>query len=70
MKINIIMQFKEVSQGHTFVQEKDGMIQAYDTVGDISNVQPIFISQVSVDNQKDFEVEISYILMDHLTVGN
>ena len=64
------MRFKEVSQGHTFVQEKDGMIQAYDTVGDISNVQPVFISQVSVDNQKDFEVEISYILMDHLTVGS
>jgi len=64
------MQFKEVSQGYTFVQEKGGMIQAYDTVGDISNIQPVFISQVSVDNQKDFEVEISYILMDHLTVSN
>mgnify|MGYP003119060364 FL=1 len=64
------MQFKEVSQGYTFVQEEAGMIQAYDTVGDISNIQPVFISQVSVDNQKDFEVEISYILMDHLTVSN
>lgn len=64
------MQFKEVSQGYTFVQEKDGMIHAYDTVGDISSIQPVFISQVSVDNQKDFEVEISYILMDHLVVGS
>ncbi len=64
------MQFKEVSQGYTFVQEEDGMIQAYDTVGDISNVQPVFISQVSGDKQKDFEVEISDILMDHLTVSN
>jgi len=64
------MQFKEVSQGYTFVQEKDGMIHAYDTVGDISGIQPVFISQISVDNQKDFEVEISYILMDHLTVSS
>ena len=64
------MQFKEVSQGYTFVQEKDGMIHAYDTVGDISDIQPVFISQISVDNQKDFEVEISYILMDHLVVGS
>ena len=64
------MQFKEVSQGYTFVQEKDGMIHAYDTVGDICNIQPVFISQISVDNQKDFEVEISYILMDHLVVGS
>jgi len=64
------MQFKEVSQGYTFVQEKDGMIQAYDTAGDISNMQPVFISQVSAKDQKDFEVEISYILMDHLTVSS
>jgi len=64
------MQFKEVSQGYTFVQEEGGMIQAYDTVGDISGVQPVFISQVSAKDQKDFEVEISYILMDHLTVGS
>tara|TARA_A100000172_G_scaffold80783_1_gene71372 strand:+ start:992 stop:1186 length:195 start_codon:yes stop_codon:yes gene_type:complete len=64
------MQFKEVSQGYTFVQEEGEMIHAYDTVGDISGIQPVFISQVSVDNQKDFEVEISYILMDHLVVGS
>lgn len=63
------MQFKEISQGYTFVQEKDEMIHAYDTVGDISGIQPVYISQVSVDNQKDFEVEISYILMDHLVVS-
>tara|TARA_E500000318_G_scaffold106227_1_gene113973 strand:+ start:264 stop:458 length:195 start_codon:yes stop_codon:yes gene_type:complete len=64
------MKFKEVTQGFTFVQEEDGLIQAYDTVGDISGTQPVFISQVSAKDQKDFEVEISYILMDHLTVGS
>jgi hypothetical protein len=64
------MQFKEVTQGFTFAQEEGDVIKAYDTVGDISDIQPVFISQVSVDNQKDFEIEISYILMDHLAVEN
>ena len=64
------MQFKEVTQGFTFAQEEGDTIKVYDTVGDISDIQPVFISQVSVDNQKDFEIEISYILMDHLAVEN
>ena len=64
------MQFREVSQGFTFIQEEGEPIKAYDSVGEINNLTPIFISQVSVDNQKDFEIEISYILMDHLTVGS
>lgn len=65
------MQFKEVTEGFTFVQEEgDSVIKVYDTVGDISNVQPVFISHVSVDNQKDFEIEISYILMDYLPIEN
>ena len=64
------MQFKATTQGYTFVQEEGETIKAYDTVGDINHLQPVFISPVSVDNQKDFEIEISYILMDHLTVGS
>ena len=62
------MQFREVSQGFTFVQDKDEVIKVYDSVGETNDLTPIFISQVSVDNQKDFEIEISYILMDHLSV--
>tara|TARA_E500000318_G_C3447773_1_gene167617 strand:- start:187 stop:381 length:195 start_codon:yes stop_codon:yes gene_type:complete len=64
------MQFREVSQGFTFIQEEGQPIKAYDSVGEINNLTPIFISQVNVDNQKDFEIEISYILADHLTVGS
>jgi hypothetical protein len=64
------MQFREVSQGFTFIQEEGEPIKAYDSVGEINNLTPIFISQVNVDNQKDFEIEISYILADHLTVGS
>ena len=65
------MQFKEVTQGYTFVQEMEGgNIKAYDTVGDISGLAPVFISTESAKTQKDFEVEISYILMDHLAASN
>jgi hypothetical protein len=64
------MQFREVSQGFTFIQEEGEPIKAYDSVGEINNLTPIFISQVNVNNQKDFEIEISYILADHLTVGS
>tara|TARA_A100000171_G_C2115508_1_gene137574 strand:+ start:252 stop:446 length:195 start_codon:yes stop_codon:yes gene_type:complete len=64
------MQFREVSQGFTFIQEEGQPIKAYDSVGEINNLTPIFISQVNVNNQKDFEIEISYILADHLTVGS
>ena len=62
------MQFKATTQGYTFVQEEGETIKAYDTVGDISLQVPVFISPEKVSSQKDFEVEISYILMDHLSV--
>jgi hypothetical protein len=60
------MLFKEVTQGYTFLQDKDEPIKVFDTIGDIDGLDPIFISQESVKTQKDFEIEISYILMDHL----
>jgi len=61
------MQFKEVSQGFTFIQDKGDVIRVYSTVGDLSDQTPVFISQVSAKSQKEFEIEISYILMDHLS---
>lgn len=64
------MQFKEVTQSYTFIQNEGEVIKAYDTVGDLSGLEPVFISTESVKTQKDFEVEISYILMDHLAVSN
>lgn len=64
------MQFKEVTQGYTFIQNEGEAIKAYDTVGDLTGLDPVFISTESVKTQKDFEVEISYILMDHLAVSN
>ena len=61
------MLFKEVSEGYTFVQEKEGdVIKVFDTVGDISDLEPHLLSQVSVKSQKEFEVEISYILQEQL----
>ena len=64
------MQFKATTQGYTFVQEEGSTIKAYETVGDISDLDPVFISTESVKTQKYFEIEISYILMDHLTASN
>jgi len=61
------MKFKEVSQGFTFIQDKGDVIRVYSTVGDLSDQTPVFISQVSAKSQKEFEIEISYILMDHLS---
>jgi hypothetical protein len=63
------MQFKATTQGYTFIQNEGETIQAYDTVGDISHLQPVYISPEKATSQKDFEVEISYILMDHLVIG-
>tara|TARA_E500000318_G_C3540236_1_gene204316 strand:+ start:138 stop:332 length:195 start_codon:yes stop_codon:yes gene_type:complete len=60
------MIFKEVTQGYTFLQNEDEPIKVFNTIGDIEGLDPIFISQESVETQKDFEIEISYILMDHL----
>jgi hypothetical protein len=63
------MLFKEVTQGYTFLQNKDEPIKVYDTVNYTDGLDPIFISQESVKTRKDFEIEISYILMDHLNTN-
>ena len=55
--------FKEVTSKYTFVQEEDGNIEVYESTGDISDHKPIFISNVKVDSQKQFEVEVAYILV-------
>lgn len=64
------MQFKEVSQGFTFVQDEGDVIRVYDMVDNLSGQTPVFISQISAKTQKEFEIEISYILMDHLSTGS
>lgn len=64
------MQFKEVSQGFTFVQDEGDVIKVYDMVDNLSGQTPVFISQISAKTQKEFEIEISYILMDHLSTGS
>lgn len=55
--------FKEVTSKYTFIQEEGGNIEVYESTGDISDLKPIFISNVKVDNQKQFEVEVAYILV-------
>jgi len=55
--------FKEVTGKYTFVQEEGKNIEVYESTDDISGKVPIFISNVKVDNQKQFEVEVAYILV-------
>ena len=53
------MQFKEITQGYTFIQEEGETIKAFDTVGDYSGLQPVFISQVkanTVDALTPFDI--------------
>ncbi len=59
--------FKEVTGKYTFVQEEGKNIEVYESTGDISGKVPIFISNVKVDNQKQFEVEVAYILVYDIT---
>lgn len=59
--------FKAIQNGYTFIQEsEDSSIKVYDTIGDISDLNPVFVSQESVKSQKDFEIEICYIIEDIL----
>ncbi len=62
--------YKVISEGYTFVQEEGDVIKVYDTVDDIKGLEPVFISQGPAKSQKDFEIEISYILQDHLLSDN
>jgi len=55
--------FKETTSKYTFVQEDGECIKVYAAAEDISDQKPIFISSVKADTQKQFEVEVAYILV-------
>jgi len=40
------MQFKELTQGFTFVQEKGGFIEAYDTNGNITGANQFLLARL------------------------
>ena len=59
------MLYKAIIEGYTFIQEdKSTKIKAYNTLGDVSGLTPDHTSNVIAANQKDFEVEVSYIYKD------
>lgn len=55
--------FKEITSKYTFVQEDDECIKVYNGAENTSDLQPIFISNVKAETQKQFEVEVAYILV-------
>ena len=55
--------FKEVTADHTFIQNDDKTIEVYKSTGNLTGLQPIYISDVEVETQKQFEVEVAYMLV-------
>jgi len=55
--------FKETTSKYTFVQEDGGYIEVYAAAENTSDLHPIFISNVKAETQKQFEVEVAYILV-------
>lgn len=62
--------FKAVSEGYTFIQEENSTIKVYDTVDETVDLDPVYISDYTAKSQKDFEIEISYILQFNLNDNN
>ena len=54
--------FKEITSKYTFVQQDGGYIEVYKGAENTSDF-PIFISNVKAETQKQFEVEVAYILV-------
>jgi len=55
--------FKEVTSKYTFIQEEGGYIEVYRGTEDISDSEPVLISIVKANTQKQFEIEVAYILV-------
>jgi hypothetical protein len=58
--------YKEITSGHTFIQEDGEAIKVYDSIGSITNMEPVYISDFKAQTQKQFEMEVAYILVYNL----
>ena len=56
------------ANGYKFVVNEEGYVEVYKAEAEesVSSLKPVFISNKKVANQKEFEIEISYIINDHL----
>ena len=56
------------ANGYRFVVNEQGYVEAFKAEAEesVSSPKPVFISNSKVETQKQFEVEVSYILNDHL----
>lgn len=55
--------FKEVTSKYTFIQEDGEFIKVYEGAENLSDLKPILITNVKAETQKQFEVEVAYILV-------
>ncbi len=58
--------YKETIAGYTFIQEDNDVVKAYLGTTDDLTTDPVFISNFEAKNRKEFEMEVSYILVYHL----
>ena len=59
------------TNGYKFSVNSEGKIEVYNAEGSESSPAPIFIANNGpVNSTKEFEVEVSYILNDHLNNAN
>lgn len=60
-----------ITDGYKFSVNSEGKIEVYNAEGSESSPAPIFIANNGpVNSTKEFEVEVSYILNDHLNNAN
>jgi len=56
------------ANGYRFVVNESGYVEAYNAEAEesVSSLKPVFISNTVVKTQKEFEIEVSYIINDYL----
>jgi hypothetical protein len=58
--------YKEVIANHTFIQNNGDVVRVYEGTGDVSGLDPVYISKFRAKTRKEFEMEVSYILVYYL----
>jgi hypothetical protein len=56
------------ANGYKFILNDEGYVEAFKAEAEesVSSPRPVFVSNHKVVTNKDFEIEVSYIINDHL----
>jgi len=61
--------FRVEANNYIFTAEEKGHVYVYKSTEGV-NSSPVYISNNKINNQKEFEIEISYIMIDHLNTND